>query len=317
MLALEKVVPLNLNEEKSRFLSDQTYNPQFVYAESISPIELAFWGKPQEKLAKLASEFLKDSSFQMPKVVASRTITQSEIVEMITHFNEQYYPNPPVSVHFSEHQITQCRIKGSSLFFKLPITYTQYNIGGVIRHELETHFLRWYNHQKSNIPLPEETPLFRRTEEGLAILHTYLGSHAPMRKTFRTYLATWLAQQYSFSEVYRLLLEHGVNPKTALSATIRSKRGLTDTSQPGGLTKDICYLEGALLVWQWLVDPKHQPQALYQGRIALNQVSNSPDLKQIVTPLFMQDLAAYRQALLDIGKQNHYELFTKELHVTA
>ena len=50
----------------------------------------------------------------------------------------------------------------------------------------------------------------------------------------------------SFSELFKDLEKYVDDPKTRYKYVLRVKRGLADTSKPGGLFKDQVYLEGAL-----------------------------------------------------------------------
>jgi len=54
------------------------------------------------------------------------------------------------------------------------------------------------------------------------------------------------AFEMSFAELFNDLEKYVDNPKLRYKYVLRVKRGLADTSQPGGLYKDQVYLEGAL-----------------------------------------------------------------------
>jgi len=54
------------------------------------------------------------------------------------------------------------------------------------------------------------------------------------------------ASEMSFSELFKDLEKYVDNPKNRYKYVLRVKRGLADTSMPGGLYKDQVYLEGAL-----------------------------------------------------------------------
>ena len=54
------------------------------------------------------------------------------------------------------------------------------------------------------------------------------------------------ASEVSFSQLYNEIAKYVDNPRQRYRYVLRVKRGLADTSQPGGLYKDQVYLEGAM-----------------------------------------------------------------------
>ena len=68
---------------------------------------------------------------------------------------------------------------------------------------------------------------------------------------FRQALYYWLchmAKDHSFVEIFDALEKYIQNPDRRWKYVMRVKRGLTDTSQPGGFFKDQCYLKGAYTI---------------------------------------------------------------------
>jgi hypothetical protein len=85
------------------------------------------------------------------------------------------------------------------------------------------------------------------------------------------------------------------------------KRGLNDTSQPGGLYKDQVYLEGALKLlehrktidWQGFYSAKLNIEDLERPKIMKNLKK-----KNIVLPKFVEKAEEYVQCLDVIAKHN-------------
>jgi|GEM_PF-296872 len=306
--------PLNLIEERAKFLANPNYNPQFIYRRSFEEAELIAWGTPKEEFYLHArqmieywnSEGKKNSPPQLPLA------TESFILEEVATFNQRYTFENPLVVKFTSDTVTRCSISGQVLTLRLPITYTQSTLRDLLRHEFETHYLRKKNNELqpwAKESFPDET--FRRTEEGLANLHTFLLRQEKLiLKTYHTYLTAYLAQRLSFVEVYKELLAISVPPDMAFLLALRTKRGRTDTAQPGGLTKDITYFEGSVQVWDWIMDPAHLPQDLYLGRISLEQISTFKHTAvhdHLLYPSFFADMAAYHQNIAEIGKRNQFQ----------
>lgn len=304
--------PLNLAEERQKFLDDPSYNPQFAYVREIHPEELVAWGIPKESHYKHALRMIEQwhTDEQLKPIVAKNPlVTEPHVEEKIAEFNARFRLTHPVSAKFTANTISRCLLSGSTLVFRTPMKYTESVLDDLFRHELETHYLRKYNHRVqgwANLPDPE----FRYTEEGLANLHTFLLREEKLiLKTYRTYIAVYLAQHAPFAEIYQDLIRLHVPKDTAFLLTLRSKRGLTDTSQPGGLTKDLSYFEGSVKVWDWLMDSAHDPHDLYLGRIGLQhieEIKKTVSTEGLLYPTFFADIDAYRSHVKAIGERNHF-----------
>jgi hypothetical protein len=91
----------------------------------------------------------------------------------------------------------------------------------------------------------------------------------------------------------------------------RQKRGLNDTSKPGGFSKDLAYFEGLVDTWHWLKKNDFDPTLLYWGKMALEDVDLArkmnpqfePQLPLFVTKRFPE----YQLAMKDIGDINQFE----------
>ncbi len=306
---IAETTPLNLLEEKAKFLADPTYNPQFQYAREFSPTELTAWGLPKESYFQHAHRMLDKHPLPHRK---KEYITVEDIQRKITQFNETYKLPQPVEVFFSEKYVSRCRISINKMYFQLPITYSAQTLDDLCRHELETHLFRNINHTKQPWGMQKfPDPMFRRTEEGLAGIHTHLCRDEKLIfKSYRTYIAAYLAQKTSFTHVFQGLLKLGASEPIAWLTAVRTKRGMKDTSQPGGLTKDITYFEGMVAVWQWLMDKQNDPKDLYLGRIDISQVE---ELRQhamrdgLLYPSFFDDMKLYHQNVALIGQVNQFE----------
>ncbi len=303
--------PLNLLAEKAKFFEDPTYNPQFEYTRALTELELHVWGEPQEKFYQHAVKLLAE--YPHTPLEHPEYVSQEDIQAAVTHFNREYHLDDPIGVEFSDRFVTRCRIAKKTIYFQLPLRYTKDKFQDLYRHEFESHMLRRLNHrlQPWGQTFTIFEPDFRRTEEGIAGLHTHLlRKDKVFRKSYLTYIAVYTAQRASFTKVFHTLREYHVSESTAWNIAVRTKRGLTDTSQPGGLTKDISYFEGAVQVWDWLMKPENNPRDLYLGRLSLVQI---PEYKSQSTtetlryPVFMQNPDEYLKLIAEIGHLNHFQ----------
>lgn len=312
---VSELIPVNLLSEKEHFLSDHTYNPQFQYHREFTDAELTAWGHP---IPEIVSHSIKMLETHASVTNTDPYVTPEYIRAQITQFNQKYQLEKPVTVHFSPQQVTRCRVHELDIFFQVPIGYTHSTLADLFRHELETHILRRLNTQLQPWATEvKETKEFRRTEEGIAGLHTYLyRKNKLLRKSYLTYSAVAVAQSGSFTEVFTHLRRYGVSENTAWNISVRTKRGKTDTSQPGGFTKDLSYLEGGIQVWSWIMHPTHDPHDLYLGRIALEDIPKYKPHSVITAlryPEFMSDVSHYRELIQEIGLINKFDILSQHI----
>ena len=137
-------------------------------------------------------------------------------------------------------------------------------------HEIETHIFRKENGLLQHLPylFGEGFAGPPTTEEGLAFYNETLSEHDPRRMLLvsaRT-MAAHLARRRSFYEVFCRLVKLGLPLPYAWNVTLRVKRGISDTSQPGAFTKDHHYLKGYLDVKKYIEDGG-DARLLYAGKL--------------------------------------------------
>ena len=80
-------------------------------------------------------------------------------------------------------------------------------------------------------------------------------------------VAVSMAREKGFRDIYKYL-RNFLKVDEAWKITVRIKRGLADTSQPGGLTKDYLYLNGYYKVKNYL--KKYSLNRLYYGKVSMH-----------------------------------------------
>ena len=112
----------------------------------------------------------------------------------------------------------------------------------------------------------------------------------------------------SFVELYNDIEKYVDNPMSRFKHVLRVKRGLQDTSQPGGLYKDQVYLEGAVAI---LRERKTLDfEGLYCGKLSLEDlkkpfIERRLKKENIMMPSFMKNMDEYLKALDYAAKVNH------------
>ncbi|MBD3208805.1 DUF1704 domain-containing protein [Candidatus Woesearchaeota archaeon] len=169
-------------------------------------------------------------------------------------------------------QLRLLRVRAGASFSPLEVKQ-------LVVHEVGTHARRSFNGERQ----PSEvfvagTAGYLETEEGLAVFHEeQAGCFDSFRKqqVGGRVIAIKEALSKSFAEVYAALLPRFGN-ETAFALTVRAKRGLGDTSKPGGLTKDLLYLKGLLRVRALSEEDR---KYLYVGKVSYHHL---PVIKEIV-----------------------------------
>ena len=162
------------------------------------------------------------------------------------------------------------------------LTYSMEEMKRLVVHEVDTHVLRAANgySQPYRLFALGAVPSYLMTEEGLAVVNEermgYI-DHPRTRMFAARVIAAHSALVNPFSMVYGELLDHGFSPNDAFVTARRVKRGLGDTSQPGGYIKDQSYLWGRVLVEEFVLSGGDLSR-LYVGKIALEHVPFVDDL---------------------------------------
>jgi len=316
MSLIAKLTPINLLEEKAKFMADHNYNPQFIYDEVVEEEKLTQYGLPQQEYVALAQEIVDKAYFHRNEqdllMMKGRNMTQEEVTKKVKFFLKMHGLEDRFEVVWSSSFIPRTAINADTIKLKLPVRFRKEDLLGMLYHEIGTHAIRRVNY--------EQQPWYRRkkkygfasylkTEEGLAILHsliphTFKLAYIPAIR----YLATNFSQSHSFSETFRFLNKYIEDFERCWTATFRQKRGLEDTSRPGGFTKDLVYFAGLIEAWQYLKEHDFDITKLYFGKMAAGDVEKAVEINPEFTPLlpsfFTIDQDEYKKKLQEIGKEN-------------
>ena len=92
--------------------------------------------------------------------------------------------------------------------------------------------------------------------------------------------------------------------------TFRQKRGLTDTSKPGGYSKDLVYFEGLVDVYNWLKKNNFDITDLYIGKLSTQDVEKAknlnPNFQPVLPSFFSLSKEKYAQEIKKIGEFNNF-----------
>lgn len=151
--------------------------------------------------------------------------------------------------------------------------FTRTMVKRLLHHEVGIHVYRAVNGAQQPYKLfALGFPKYLITEEGLALeLEDRMHLQTPqVKKRYAgRVLAASLAPQYSFFDIFKRLREFFPD-EDAFALAQRSKRGLKDTSQPGGFIQDHIYLLGKNLVHGLT---KSDYRLLFTGKVGVDHLS--------------------------------------------
>ncbi|KUK79007.1 MAG: DUF1704 domain containing protein, partial [Microgenomates bacterium 39_7] len=294
MSLVQDLTPINLEEEKQKFFDKNCkYNPQFKYKKLITSNMLFRYGKPKPNYLELAKELL-EKAFHNRTEADIRKI-EGEIIDLKkakAMFNEYVIKNnlqKQIEMKCSQKFISKASFISNTFKVRLPIWHRKNEFAGTLNHEIGTHAIRRINYvqqpfYKKKVQLGFREYLY--TEEGLASLHTLLGRKFKIDYTGAlNYLSCQKAQELSFSDLFEFVTHYLEDQNRAWYYTFRHKRGLYDTNEGGGLTKDLVYFEGLIKVWLYLKDHSFDLRSLYWGKIAYEDINKAKEMNPHFEPL--------------------------------
>lgn len=216
------------------------------FADEFTDASVDLYGKPSEKLFEDAEKWLKETSITYSKEKGNITAQEAKLT-MDEVFKKYGLENWQAKI--KEHMVSDAIAgKNNRLFLRKGALFTEKRIQNLIIHEIETHILTAENGKA------QEYELFNRglanyleTQEGLA-MYNIINQKGDEEKnlyiSISLVVAVELALKHSFVEVFEKMLDYKIPPERAWRNALKVKRGLEDTSEPGGFTKDLLYFKG-------------------------------------------------------------------------
>jgi len=178
------------------------------------------------------------------------------------------------------------RLKEKKLLIRKNSKFSKAFLKRIIVHEIGTHVVRAENgeHQPFKF-FRRGLPGYLMTEEGLAVYNEEINkclNNYILKVYAGRVLAIEMAMKDSFRVTYSMLRQFFTRG-TAWRLTVRAKRGLIDTSQPGAFTKDIAYLKGYLAIKKFVAGGG-DARKLYYGKVGLQHIELLKNIDGLVNP---------------------------------
>jgi len=202
------------------------------------------FGQPSQSLVTTAKNILE----QQPREEEEQSLTAQELQPLLTKaLREEELLDWEVLI--TSDLTSRAHINPGKKLLKInkEARFSQQDVKKLIAHEIKTHAVRFRNGARQRWEVFQAgTSKYLETEEGLAIyMEEQAGCLTPttLRRIAGYVIAVHESLYKPFAEVYATLSRY-FNKEDAFTFTVRAKRGLEDTSIPGGLTKDYIYLSG-------------------------------------------------------------------------
>lgn len=323
MTFIQKINPINKDEEKRKFFFDPQYNPQFEYAEEIDEDEYYKYGTisceflPQAEriLSVLIKKYGSKESYV--EQIEGDLLSKSVVQEQISQYIQEEHVDDSIRLEYSREAISRTSIVDSVLRVRQPMMYREHSLVGVLRHEVGTHYLRTLNDRRQ--PWHGNRSRFAlgpylETEEGLGVLHQYMHQSDPILVSSALYYAaTWYGFHHTFSELFSYLATFIQEKERAWKMCVRVKRGMRDTSQHGAFSRNQLYFSGAIRVAKYLVDTDFDLRPLYLGKVSIEdgvRLIKDVFVEPTLPSFYTHNPKQYKEALRAVIHHNHLLSFS-------
>jgi alpha-L-glutamate ligase-like protein/uncharacterized protein (TIGR02421 family) len=247
------------------------------FADEFTEASIDLYGSPDEDMLKNIDNWLKNTSVVYSQENGNITASEAKIM-MDKVFAKYGLGNWEAKI--KEEMVSDAIAgKNNRLFLRKGSVFTEARIESLIIHEIETHILTAENGKA------QEYELFNRglanyleTQEGLAMYNIIKQKGDEEKNLYLSVslvLAVDLALKHSFVEVFEKMLDYKIPPERAWRNALKVKRGLEDTSEHGGFTKDLLYYKGYNQIKRFIA-AGGEIKDLYRGKF------NSDDVELIL-----------------------------------
>jgi len=183
--------------------------------------------------------------------------------------------------------VSRCVVgKNNCLLVKAGEMFSQKDVDKLIAHEIETHVYCTENGKYQPFQLFRRgSAHYLKTQEGLAIYNQNQVIEGGARNAVITFNAVMWARDMGFRDVYDKLRKI-MSDDEAWKTTVKVKRGLSDTSNPGAFMKNALYYWGYLEIEEYL-NKEGSYDDLFIGKFDLHQLDLIKQLKGLQAPRWL------------------------------
>ena len=251
--------------------------------ESFTNYAIQLYGKPDKELVKHAKKMMG-----LKKSTKKSTLSSKYVVKEMRKAFLKYGVDWKIR---EKDMVAKAAVHGpeKELRIQKDAKFSKEIVKRLIVHEIGTHIMRVENGSEQPYRIFRYGfPGYLETEEGLAVVNEELNNCLDNR-TLRIYAGRVLAidksLKCSFRETYNYMRKY-FDKKLAFRLTLRAKRGLADTSQPGACTKDLVYLKGYIDIKKY-IKAGGELDKLYYGKIGLQHTELMEKIPGLIHPYYL------------------------------
>lgn len=230
---------------------------------------VSLYGKPDASCVNMARKILEGDAAEYDETITARAIKEA-LEEEIRRFSLDW------KIKIVDNITTKVSISSlnKEVLVNGKFNFTPFEVGRLKVHEIDIHVLRAENGSRQPLRI-FQTGLenYQETEEGLSVYFEEKTNNLDKFQE-RLYaaraLGVALALERDFFSVFSELSQY-LSQNLAYRITERIKRGIRDTSQRGGFSKDYYYISGREKIREY-VKSQGDIQILFVGKIGLEDI---------------------------------------------
>ncbi len=241
-----------LFSEKIRKLKQALYLIEAIGDDDIFPDRSEqLYGIPNEEIFQKALELINNIPSPVDNSQRLKYISFNEVKNTLESALEKI--NYKGSIDYVKNGPTKASVhrSGNKILINKNYKFTKEKLEGTIAHEIEVHLRRAIAGKNKKYKIfSYGTANYIETEEGLAVFNKSqrLNSQQPVRNAAIMYVSAYLNHKGSFNETYKYLRALGLTERNAYKYTVRTKKGINNTTNKGAFLKDMLYFTGYLKV---------------------------------------------------------------------
>lgn len=222
--------------------------------DKFAQISQELYGEPDAAIFKKALEVVEKSNSlreRRKKKKKEPVLTEKEVKKMIEDKLQAIGFDGRVKYVQEGPQKASVTKSGNVLKINTDFKFTKSKLIGTLAHEVDVHLKRaMKGAQKDFLIFSYGTAGYIEIEEGLAVWNkaSELDSIQPVRNAALMYISAYMNQYNSFTETYNFFRKIGITKTNAFNFTLRTKKGISNTNNPGAFLKDSLYFKGYLKV---------------------------------------------------------------------
>ncbi len=289
------ITPINLYEEKEKFLGSHSYNPVFHYIwqdhkvdeiEFKNPLKhILFTAITNQDINNISTAALnlfevkiEDETLKVAKssaqVKGKKSKGSAEEYARLTREGLDYFGLHDVKVVLTDQAGFNARPqhKAKRILVSSHIQFEYFSMEGGVHHEL-VHCIRYYNALHNNI---SQSLNYLPTEEGLASwCQDNTNDDNGLAQHAMEYVATSVGLGGgSLRDIYDCFREYGASDELAWKRASRHKFGFIDTRVGGDIVKPAMYYANEIKIEKLTSEEKLR---LFVGKISLGELGTYPN----------------------------------------